>query len=69
MKEFPKSLIYYLIIIIILSACGLFSTYHKGKKTKNFDGSRFLNRTPMPNNFLDFLKWKLSFSAKAWRVD
>lgn len=66
MKVNLKRPSFYLVVLLIFSACGLFTTYHKGKKSRHFDGSRFHNRAPFPNSFFDLLKWKFSFSAKPW---
>ncbi|MBW2519033.1 MAG: MBL fold metallo-hydrolase [Deltaproteobacteria bacterium] len=53
------------LIALILSSCG--NSYYQGPRSDHFDGNRFSNPwDPMPNRFLDFLKWRFTADRGPW---
>jgi L-ascorbate metabolism protein UlaG (beta-lactamase superfamily) len=55
----------FLLVTLILTGCG--NSYYRGPVTPHFDGSKFENHwAPMPNRFLDFLKWRLTSNRGHW---
>lgn len=51
--------------LIALSGCG--NSYYQGPISDHFDGKKFFNSwNPMPDRFLDFLKWRLTADRGFW---
>jgi L-ascorbate metabolism protein UlaG (beta-lactamase superfamily) len=51
--------------MMALSGCG--NNYHQGPVSDHFDGKKFFNPwDPMPDRFIDFLKWRLTADRGPW---